>query len=393
MEGEGVPSDPTVRAAARAVDQGLREAEALHTAGHDAESLVVATQALADAERVGFAPLRARALLTRARAEEGKGDFATAERTYRDASIAAEAAGAWATAARALCGAAWRAADRGDYDRAEEQFDHAAVWVQRFGDDDELRGELELARGRELGERGKYAEARALGEKALERFERKGSDHAIEAVAELGIVADYEGRKSDARALYGRVLAWDERVLGAGSSKAARVLENLGMLEQDEGDFDAALRDESRAVAILNATLGPDHPATGVALSNLADWLERPAEALPLAQRALAIAEKATGASADTGYALLALGGALRGLGRDEEVIGPSERALAIFQREQRPLAVADAQANLGLALHATRRDEPRARALLLRARETLVAEGRRERLAEIDKALGTTKR
>jgi Tetratricopeptide repeat len=59
-----------------------------------------------------------------------------------------------------------------------------------------------------------------------------------------------------------------------------------------------ALPVQQRALAIAEAAYGPDHPQTAVALDNLGIALrsqERPADALPLQERALAISEAALG--------------------------------------------------------------------------------------------------
>jgi hypothetical protein len=60
------------------------------------------------------------------------------------------------------------------------------------------------------------------------------------------------------------------------------------------GEPAAALPLNERALAIAEATYGPDHPAVAIYLSNLAmahEVLGEPATARPLTERALAIAE------------------------------------------------------------------------------------------------------
>ena len=69
------------------------------------------------------------------------------------------------------------------------------------------------------------------------------------------------------------------------------------------------------ALAIAEKSQGPEHPATGTRLNNLAGLLEAQgdyAQAEPLFRRALAIAEKAQGpAHPETGRSLNNLAGLL----------------------------------------------------------------------------------
>jgi tetratricopeptide (TPR) repeat protein len=82
---------------------------------------------------------------------------------------------------------------------------------------------------------------------------------------------------------------------------------------------------------VTEAALGPDHPATGGQLDNLASILAglgRYDEALPLRQRALAVTEAALGPDhPDIPTRLNHLASTLESLGRDSEAAELRERA------------------------------------------------------------------
>jgi anti-sigma regulatory factor (Ser/Thr protein kinase) len=90
------------------------------------------------------------------------------------------------------------------------------------------------------------------------------------------------------------------------------------------------------ALAITEAALGPNHPHTAIRLNNLATThrdLGRPADALPLQERALAITEATLGPDhPDTAIWLSNLAAAYRSLGRPADALALEERARHIRQ-------------------------------------------------------------
>jgi tetratricopeptide (TPR) repeat protein len=115
---------------------------------------------------------------------------------------------------------------------------------------------------------------------------------------DLGLFFKRKERLSEAEALYRRALAIDEATLGPNHHNVAVRLNNLALLLEATGasaDAEDLLR---RALTIDEAAFGPDHPSVAARLSNLAFLLNdihRPAEAEPLIRRALAIDEAALG--------------------------------------------------------------------------------------------------
>jgi tetratricopeptide (TPR) repeat protein len=105
---------------------------------------------------------------------------------------------------------------------------------------------------------------------------------------------------------------------------------------QSQGDYGQVMPLRQSALAIAEATLGPDHPSTAIRLNNLALTycdLGRAADALPLQQRALAITEATRGPDhPDTATRLTNLALTYRDLGRAADALPLVERALAITE-------------------------------------------------------------
>jgi tetratricopeptide (TPR) repeat protein len=102
------------------------------------------------------------------------------------------------------------------------------------------------------------------------------------------------------------------------------------------GQAALALPLEERALAIAETALGPDHPTTAIRLNNLASTfsdLGRHADALPLQERALAITETALGPDHPTTALRLGnLAFTFSALGRHADALPLEERALAIAE-------------------------------------------------------------
>jgi len=108
-----------------------------------------------------------------------------------------------------------------------------------------------------------------------------------------------------------------------------------------QGKYAEAIPLAERAVKLAEATYGPDHPSTATSLDNLAvlyDTQGRYAEAEPLLRRALAIREKALGPDhPDTALSLNNLAALYRAQGRYAEAEPLYRRALAIREKALGP--------------------------------------------------------
>jgi tetratricopeptide (TPR) repeat protein len=153
----------------------------------------------------------------------------------------------------------------------------------------------------------------------------------------LNSAADYlhrRARYAEARALHERALAIREAHLGADHPDTASSLNNLARVLADQGAIDAARPLLERALAIREARLGADHPDTASSLNNLAGVLAGQGDldaARPLLERALAISEARLGADhPDTARSLINLASVLRAQGNVAGARRLLERALQI---------------------------------------------------------------
>ena len=145
-----------------------------------------------------------------------------------------------------------------------------------------------------------------------------------------------QGHYDEARSYYEGALARYEQLLGPDHPKLANELNNLGLMEGDQGKLDDAARVGLRASAqIREARSARTIPVIVRAWQDNLAFVyvaqDRNAEAYALAVRALPITEKAYGPeSSDMAFALTAFVGSLNGLHRSLEAIAPAEKELAI---------------------------------------------------------------
>lgn len=195
-----------------------------------------------------------------------------------------------------------------------------------------------------LSERGRYAEAQALHERALTvRESAFAPDHPDVAISlnNLAVVHWYRGRYAEAQALNERALAIRERALPPDHPDLANSLTLQAILYSAQGRYAEAEPLYERALAIRERALGPDHPSLARSLSNLANSYEERgayAESLPLYERALAIWQRALGPEhPDVAAGLDNLGRAYAKHGRYADAESLFERALAMRERSLGP--------------------------------------------------------
>ncbi|MGO4870277.1 MAG: tetratricopeptide repeat protein [Roseiarcus sp.] len=115
---------------------------------------------------------------------------------------------------------------------------------------------------------------------------------------QLDNLFDAKARYPEAEKASRRALAIDEASFGPDHPNVARDLNNLAQLLQDTNRLAEAEPLMRRALAIDGASFGPDHPNVAIDLNNLAGLLEATghlAAAEPLMRRALAIDEASFG--------------------------------------------------------------------------------------------------
>jgi class 3 adenylate cyclase/tetratricopeptide (TPR) repeat protein len=203
----------------------------------------------------------------------------------------------------------------------------------------------------------KYVEAQRKLEEALAIRERVlGRDHP-DVASTLNALANtfwHRGRYAEAQPLYARALAIWEHALGPDSPFVATSLNNLASVLHRQGRFAESLSMNERALAIRERTLAPDHPHIALSLSNIAEdyrTLGRYADAESMATGALAMRERTLGPDhRDARESLNTLAAILVDQGRYAEAKGIYERVLAIIERTGGPDHADAAEPLVGLA-------------------------------------------
>ena len=222
LRGHAVPSDPALRADVSAVEEQMKIADARRTAGRFTVATALATKSVASAERLGFGPLTAQALLALAKVHDEAAEPDAAEPLHHRATVAAEASGATRVEAFGWIGLAHRSAEKGEYDRADQAVltDHArkALLVERVGDDEhparqadaDARGAPSATRGsttrrascRPEGARHLRAHRRRRGGRRLRRA-RRGSTPTCRAELRRGAKLLRAGARSGPEQIFG----------------------------------------------------------------------------------------------------------------------------------------------------------------------------------------------
>jgi tetratricopeptide (TPR) repeat protein len=191
-----------------------------------------------------------------------------------------------------------------------------------------------------LRERGRYAEAEPLYQRALHIQEQVlGSDHPDVAASlnYLAVLYRSQGRYAAADALFQRTLCIREQVLGSDHPLVTSSLNSLANLYTDLGKYAEAKSLYLRALRIRERVLGSDHPKVAQVLDNLAllYWRQgKYTEAEPLYQRALHIQEQIPGSDhPNLARTLNNLAILYRSQGRYPEAERLYQRALHIQER------------------------------------------------------------
>jgi tetratricopeptide (TPR) repeat protein/tRNA A-37 threonylcarbamoyl transferase component Bud32 len=326
---DGPIEPPTDAATARLVDEAesqLGRARALSAAGKLPVALAAASAAVATADRAGFAPLRAQALLERGRLEDGNEDLKAAEASLYEAAWAAEAchadhvaALAWA---RLVSVIAYRQMRPGEAPQLTRQAEAA---IARAGGDDEARVILLLALFGVARDNLRYDEAIARLEESralVERLDGPEGSRMLDVLAGLADVYDARGDFEKGLTMAERALHLEEKLDGAQHPAVAQFLSTVWRLLGSLGRFEEARSLAEREVAIDAAAFGPTHLRVGKALVGLADIhreLGQCALALPILDRAVVILAPHGSAKMASLYASGVRGECLTDLGRSRE--------------------------------------------------------------------------
>ncbi len=375
------PENAALRERVEDLDHRLDRALALQQAGMVPAALAEAQATAADAARIDYPPIRARALFRLGDLQSDAGEGSAAETTLYQAAKAAAIAHDDRLLAESYLALAWVLG----YQQA--RFTDATVLtrvceaaIAHVGDDPFLRV-LYLHRIAILDRlQGRYASAHARWLEALPLAERAyGVDHprVADLLVSLGNVALAEGQLEQVGPAYERALAIYQRALGAEHPRVTYAFENLGALRDKQGRFEEARGYFTRSLEITERAMGANHPDVGHALLNLAGALRRRLgrldEARAAAARAVAIEEAAQPDHPDLGLALGALGEVEVAASNARAARPLLARALAILERAQGGDHLDVAQALSGLARVALLEGK-RAEACALRVRAEAIA-------------------
>ncbi|HJZ87573.1 MAG TPA: tetratricopeptide repeat protein [Polyangia bacterium] len=339
------PSDPQ---SVRKVDQlrrQLAQAKAESDAGRYAQGLTLAKKVAADAEALRYAPLRAEALALRGDLEDKAGDAQQAQQTLEEALLSAEAGRHDRAKADAWIRLVWVVGfSRARHDEGRLMARQAAATVERLGQDQELLARLENNLGLVARAQGKYDEAAAHLQRALELREKQvGPDHPDVTVPLSGLGGTYLslGKYQEALGYYRRVIAIREQTLGQAHPDVAKAENNLALLYKEMGRYDEALRHQQRAISIWQAAVPGDHPNLGSFFDNegvLLRRLGRYAEALADHRRACEILSHTKGPE-HPGVALCLnnIGLVFQSQKRWQEALAYHTRVLAMVEKVEGP--------------------------------------------------------
>ncbi len=280
----GGDASPLVRLAA-----GFLEAESCA----DIEDLLSRPQApLGGAAQASLAEIRREIL--RAKVADGLGDRPGAEAALLGARARAQTLGWEPLTAEVSLTAGQQAAERGDYQRADEELG-AAFGTALSGHDDVLatRSAISLLRlhGYHLAsaDRGEIWAKVALG--LLSRSDRLGTLDEAAYQSNLGLLLDARGELDAAQRAHERALALRRERLGPDHPECAHSLGNLGSIAAKRGDLQGAHGWHEMALSVRRRALGELSADTARSQHNLA-LVERRLGALAAAKDHAALAIK-----------------------------------------------------------------------------------------------------
>jgi serine/threonine protein kinase/tetratricopeptide (TPR) repeat protein len=284
----------------------------------------------------------------------------------------------------------------GDGADARDRFARALEILDALHDETPLAARAFLGHGVALSTLGEFAAGEVHIREAIVRFERIfGPEHMwiARALDDLGYLERQRGRPEAAVPLHRQALAIQQAGGGRDRQEVARTRLMLGEALGESGRHEDARSEFEQSARVFEETLGADHPMLGQVLANLGhaeSALGRHGRAREHYARSLAIAQGAGGGIHD--IAALAMQAEIAHceleLGRNQEALASSQRALAIAAELQRDPKYDDfgaiawvyfvaAEAEL-----AARGDRQRALALAKTAAQHLSGSGREVPLA-----------
>jgi serine/threonine-protein kinase len=339
------PDDPRVAEQVEILRATLTRADELQKLGKYEEGLAIALPVLETATALGYAPLEAEAQVRLGDLLEKNGSYEDAERQLRAAYFLARSLAHREVAYEAASLLVVVVGNRlARYGEALEWGRHAHAELVGTGSDLD-RASLLFHLGQVLWKQGRYEEAAAHQHQARIIRERLlGPVHPDVAASlnGLGEVSRLRGHLEEAARFYHQAIAVYEQTLGPDYPRLAYPLNNLGLVYDRQGRHEEAAAYFHRAWIVWEQALGPEHIEVAYPLLGLAtSWLllGRAADALPLAERVLALRERHRVAPPELAEARFVLARALMDTARDARD-ARAERALALARQALAALAV-----------------------------------------------------
>jgi tetratricopeptide (TPR) repeat protein len=289
------PSDPTTSQRVADVRQRLSRANALKLAGKYNEGLAAATAALADAEKLDYAPTVAEANYAVGILQWQVGAAEPSWRSLRRAYAAAVASRHEEMQANAAIDLIFIIGRNNHYDEAERWAEVAEANTRRLRND-EITGRFYTTRADLDRIRGRFGEGVSDAQHGIDLLHRVFvSDDQRVAVGyrALAVLLSLLGKNNEALTSAQHAIAISERSLGPDHPALAELHNSLGIIYGELGDHERALAEYQRAVAILlNAGIGSERQEIALYYSNIAGRLQsmaRLAEAETYVRRGLTI--------------------------------------------------------------------------------------------------------
>jgi serine/threonine protein kinase/tetratricopeptide (TPR) repeat protein len=336
-----LPSDATMRLKLLEIRRAESRALALRLTGRPGEALAEARRAADMARLTGDARIEADALRQAATLAALVGDPQAAVDTSISAIGAAERGGDDAAAGSAAAFLAKTLADRLDQAKeAERWIAFAEAKLARVGKNEELEGEVLESRALALELTNRLADALPLYDRLLALEERawgKVSERVLAVLNNKAIALGALGRFEEALALHRRGIEMGEALYGPTDLDLAIDYHNMSRVLMNMGRYGEAEQAAQRSYD-LRLVLGPASPRLCWPISMLAGIAartDRPARALEMADKGLAIADAHPGAvSAVLPSLLMQRGEALVALGKPEPAAEACGRALALLEKD-----------------------------------------------------------
>jgi tetratricopeptide (TPR) repeat protein len=338
-----LPPEAEARARIEEVDRQLVRVGVLTSVSKHREAAALARDAAKASEALGYLPLRARALTSLGKRQANDGQDAEAERSLRQAVLAALEVGDGLLAARALVALAdLKGIRHADWSVAASSLDYAEALMRGAGRDVELHALAEYVRGAALQTAGRGPEALEHFRASLRMEEREHGPqhpHVADALGALAATLSLLGRWEEALEGQQRMLELTRQTMGPRHISMAIGQHNLGMTYLALGRFEEALAACHEALRLREALFGPEHARSVTLLNNIGVVHQArgdEAQAAHYFERALAIALKAHAPTHEdvamvTGYrtaGLCALGRCAEGLRLQEALRREQERVL-----------------------------------------------------------------